>query len=141
MKKKSMPKDNFSIKSNDESTEEFNGLIEDSINNIPQGNIMSSFNFAEELSPSESLIIKQSTDPELNRTTTYGLVDNRKTKAEANVVTKSVDGEAYSISRFYKLRYSTAKMLNEIKASHSNVNVYMNTIVDEAIRYYYSSLR
>lgn len=33
-------------------------------------------------------------------------------------------------------------MLNEIKASHPNVNVnvYMNTIVDEAIRYYYGGL-
>jgi hypothetical protein len=28
-------------------------------------------------------------------------------------------------------------MLNEIKAYHPDVNVYMNTLVDEAIRYYY----
>lgn len=50
----------------------------------------------------------------------------------------STECEAYTIGRYYKLRYSTAKMLNEIKASHHDVNVYMNTIVDEAIRYYCS---
>lgn len=82
-------------------------------------------------------MIQQSTAPELNKTTTEGIVDNIKTKSEANVATDFVYGEAYSISLFYKLRYSTAKMLNEIKASHSNVNVYMNTIVYEAIRYCY----
>jgi hypothetical protein len=49
-----------------------------------------------------------------------------------------VDGEAHTVNRFYKIRYSTAKMLNEIKASHPDVNVYMNSIVDEAIRHYYS---
>jgi hypothetical protein len=51
----------------------------------------------------------------------------RKFKAEAKIATAPIDGEAYS----------TAKMLNEIKASHPDVNVYMNTIVDEAIKYYY----
>jgi hypothetical protein len=55
-----------------------------------------------------------------------------------NTATPGVEGEAYTIGRYYKLRYSTAKMLNEIKASNPDVNVYMNTLVDEAIRYYYS---
>lgn len=84
---------------------------------IPDGTLISSFNFSED-----------------------SIIDNRKTKTEAAVKTPKVDGEAYTIGRFYKLRYSTAKMLNEIKANHHNVNVYMNTIVDDAIRYYYNAL-
>lgn len=89
----------------------------------PLGILVSSFNFTEDaVSPKENL------------------EDNRKTKTATVVATPSVEGEAYTIGRFYKLRYSTAKMLNEIKAAHPDVNVYMNTIVDEAIRYYYSFL-
>jgi hypothetical protein len=68
------------------------------------------------------------------------LLDTRKTKTEGNVATPTVDGEAYTVGRYYKLRYSTAKMLNEIKAGHKDVNVYMNSIVDEAIRWYYGHL-
>jgi hypothetical protein len=68
------------------------------------------------------------------------LIDTRKTKTEGNVATPSVDGEAYTVGRYYKLRYSTAKMLNEIKAGHKDVNVYMNSIVDESIRWYYGWL-
>ncbi|MDF2674930.1 MAG: hypothetical protein K0R09_3198 [Clostridiales bacterium] len=67
-----------------------------------------------------------------------GLTDNRKNKTAANTATPPVDSEPHTVNRFYKLRYSTAKMLNEIKASHPDVNVYMNSIVDEAIRHYYS---
>jgi hypothetical protein len=82
--------------------------------NVPKGALVSSFTFLEDLA------------------------DNRKLKTEAAAATPTADGEAYSIGRYYKLRYSTARMLNEIKASHFDVNVYMNTIVDEAIRYYYT---
>lgn len=74
------------------------------------------------------------------KATTSSLIDTRKTKTEGNVATPTVDGEAFSVGRYYKLRYSTAKMLNEIKAGHKDVNVYMNSIVDEAIRWYYRHL-
>ena len=45
--------------------------------------------------------------------------------------------ECFNIKRTYKIRESTARMLNEIKAVHPDVNVYMNTIVDAALRHYY----
>ena len=35
----------------------------------------------------------------------------------------------------------TVRILSKIKAIHSDDNVYLNTIVDEAIRYYYESLK
>ncbi|WP_261856507.1 hypothetical protein [Clostridium folliculivorans] len=49
-----------------------------------------------------------------------------------------VDGEPLDLQRNYKIRKSTARMLNEIKAAHPNVNVYMNTIVDAALRHYHN---
>lgn len=116
MNKKNNKKNSLNLLKNDlcyEGEVEEIGLC--SANNLPEGTPVSSFNFSEE-----------------------PLEDNRKTKKAANTATLPIDNEPYSISRFYKLRYSTAKMLNEIKANHPDVNVYMNTIVDEAIRYYYS---
>ena len=106
------------------------GFIE---GDVDVGNVITSFSFAPAPSAAESA---QSNTFEFNKNNT-ALTDNRKIKTEANVATPAVDDEPYTIGRYYKLRYSTAKMLNEIKASHHDVNVYMNTIVDEAIRYYY----
>jgi hypothetical protein len=54
--------------------------------------------------------------------------------------TPVVDGEDFTLVRSYKLRPSTLKKLNEIKAKHQDVNVYLNTIVDEAISFYYAHL-
>lgn len=102
-----------------------------------QGILISSFSFNESDAPSASTIDFSTNAP---NSQTDALEDNRKIKTEANTATPTIDGEPYSIGRYYKLRYSTAKMLNEIKASHADVNVYMNTIVDEAIRYYYEVL-
>ncbi|MBL4935556.1 hypothetical protein JK636_07260 [Clostridium sp. YIM B02515] len=106
------------------------GFIE---GDVDFGNVITSFSFAPappaaEPTPSNTF--------NFNKNNT-ALTDNRKIKTEANVATPKVDDEPYTVGRYYKIRYSTAKMLNEIKASHHDVNVYMNTIVDEAIRYYY----
>ena len=49
-----------------------------------------------------------------------------------------VDGEAFTIKRGYKMRPSTLRKLHEIRANHKDVNVYMNTIIDEAINFYYN---
>jgi hypothetical protein len=104
---------------------------------VIQGTLISSFSFNESAAaPVASVDFSSNTlEPQTN-----ALDDNRKTKTEANTATPAIDGEPYTIGRYYKLRYSTAKMLNEIKASHPDVNVYMNSIVDEAIRYYYGDL-
>jgi hypothetical protein len=104
--------------------------------------VLSSFSFTSELEPAltEAPTIVNAFEFNTSKPEAGTLVDNRKTKTEPNTVTPSIEGESYTVSRFYKLRYSTAKMLNEIKAAHPDVNVYMNTIVDEAIRYYYSFL-
>lgn len=68
------------------------------------------------------------------------IFDHRTLKANPNGRTPSVDGEAFDMVRCYTLRRSTVRILSKIKAIHTDDNVYLNTIVDEAIRYYYDYL-
>ncbi|MFW2491573.1 hypothetical protein ACN077_23885 [Clostridium chromiireducens] len=69
------------------------------------------------------------------------VLDHRTLKANPSGRTPPVDGEIYDMVRTYTLRRSTVRILSKIKAIHSNDNVYLNTIVDEAIRYYYEYLK
>ena len=69
------------------------------------------------------------------------IVDHRTLKSNPNGRTPAVDGEAFDMVRSYTLRRSTVRILNKIKVIHSDDNVYLNTIVDEAIRYYYEYLK
>ena len=66
--------------------------------NIPQGTIIFSFNFADEFSPSDSSIIKQTPVPGIYKTAAKGLVDTRRPKPVANVATSLKDDEAYTIT-------------------------------------------
>lgn len=68
------------------------------------------------------------------------IIDNRTSKANPNGRTPTVDGEAFDMVRSYALRRSTVRTLSKIKAIHKDDNVYLNTIVDEAIRAYYETL-
>lgn len=69
------------------------------------------------------------------------ILDHRTLKLNPNGRTPSVDGEAFDMVRSYTLRRSTVRILSKIKAIHIDDNVYLNTIVDEAIRYYYEYLK
>jgi hypothetical protein len=69
------------------------------------------------------------------------ILDHRTLKANPNGKTPPVDGEAFDMVRSYTLRRSTVRILSKIKAIHSDDNVYLNTIVDEAIHYYYEYLK
>jgi hypothetical protein len=54
--------------------------------------------------------------------------------------TPAVDGEAFTLKRCYQFRPSTLRKLNELKAQHQEVNVYLNTIIDEAISHYHEHI-
>lgn len=129
MKKENKINDLIDEFNSEENLEEFNGICED-ITGIP----ISSFNFEKDILSKENLSTANLTSlpPSVDSFT-----DNRKVKTEAPGITPPIDGEFFDTQRCYKIRNSTARMLNEIKAVHPNVNVYMNTIVDAAIRNYY----
>ncbi|WP_346877659.1 MULTISPECIES: hypothetical protein [unclassified Clostridium] len=129
MKKENIINDPIYEFNSEEDLEELNGICED-ITGIP----ISSFNFEKDTPSKENLSTANLTSlPPYVDSFTY----NRKVKTEASGITPPIDGEFFDTQRCYKIRNSTARMLNEIKAVHPNVNVYMNTIVDAAIRNYY----
>jgi hypothetical protein len=64
-------------------------------------------------------------------------LNNGKQQAQPYGITPPVDGEHFELSRTFKFRRSTVKMINQIKAEHQYENVYLSSIVDDAIRYYY----
>ena len=68
------------------------------------------------------------------------LVDTRKLQLQSNGITPPIDGEYFEIKRTFMFRRSTVRMLNKLKAEHPDVNVYLSTIVDEAIRHYYEAV-
>jgi hypothetical protein len=74
---------------------------------------------------------------EIKEVEPYELVDNRKLQAQPNGITPPVDGEYFEVSRTFKFRRSTVRMLNRLKAEHEDENVYLSSIVDDGIRYYY----
>jgi hypothetical protein len=61
-------------------------------------------------------------------------------KAVQKGSTPPIDGEHFTLKRCYQFRPSTIRKLNEIKSKHADVNVYLNTVLDEAIQYYYGFL-
>lgn len=73
--------------------------------------------------------------------TKNAILDDKTSKGNPSGRTPPVDGEIYDMVRTYTLRRSTVRILSKIKAIHSDDNVYLNTIVDEAIRYYYEYLK
>jgi hypothetical protein len=48
--------------------------------------------------------------------------------------TPAVNGEEYDVRRSYQLRKSTVGMLNKLIGMNKNIDIHMNTIVDNAIR-------
>lgn len=77
---------------------------------------------------------------EIKEAEPYELVDNRKLQTQPNGITPPVDGEYFDVSRTFKFRRSTVRMLNRLKAEHRDENAYLSSIVDEAIRHYYEHI-
>lgn len=131
-----------------------------------KGTVIQSFNFsnennepasvssvAENTKAQETELNKQTADikaPEVKVETTEvkkvdtkvneanaSLSDNRANTGSARGLTPEIDGERLCIKRSYQYRESTLRKLNELKAVHPDVNVYLNTIIDAAINHYY----
>ena len=64
------------------------------------------------------------------------LQDNRH-NPQPNGITPPIDGEFFEVRRSYSFRKSTLIKLNQIKGTSPDYNIYMNTIIDSAICFYY----
>ena len=67
------------------------------------------------------------------------LQDNRH-NPQPNVITPPIDGEFFEVRRSYSFRKSTIIKLNQIKGTSHDYNIYMNTILDNAICFYYDHI-
>lgn len=63
--------------------------------------------------------------------------DNKLFRSQPYGITPPVNGEYFDTRRSFSFRKSTVRMLNELKAAHPDINVYLNSIVDKAICHYY----
>lgn len=66
---------------------------------------------------------------------------NYNEKEKTYGATPLIDGESFNIKRSYQLRASTLKKLQELKLLHPNVNVHLNTLIDNAINLLYSYIK
>ncbi|GKU24059.1 hypothetical protein CFOLD11_08850 [Clostridium folliculivorans] len=146
----------FTIDKDDLAYEEemdMNGFIETEIVGTP----VATFSFCEEAStslineePSSISEDKSNNKIELNITNNNqdknitpksnrknSLIDNRTLKSQPYGITPPIDGEAFTITRSFKFRVSTARLLNEIKAAHPDPNAYLSTVIDAAVRKYH----
>lgn len=96
---------------------------------IPEDECISAFSFTKDIAQPENTI-------PINSLSNSELIKSNKKLAYG--ITPPIDGEMFDIKRSYTFRQSTVRKLNELKAIHPDINVYMNTIVDAAINYYYN---
>ena len=108
---------------------EADGFVE---GDVSFGKTLATFNFDQQTSPQSS----QTVSVDSSNKTNQFQVRNTLLKG----LTPPIDGEQFTVKRSYQLRPSTLRKLNEIKAHHSDVNVYLNTILDEAILHYYDQI-
>ena len=64
-------------------------------------------------------------------------IEDNRHKPQPNGITPPIDGEFFEVRRSYSFRKSTLIKLNQIKGTSSDYNIYMNTIIDSAICFYY----
>jgi len=104
---------------------------------------IASFTFTKDAALSDKPMIEPKPLMEINLQTAdkaaspENLFDNRTCRTQAFGITPPVNGEYFEVKRTFVFRRSTVKMLNKLKAEHEDENVYLSSIVDEALRFYY----
>jgi hypothetical protein len=97
----------------------------------PSGRIISTFSFADRTVETKAEVTERSEVSEK-------LTDNRRFQKQSYGITPPVEGEHFEVKRTFVFRRSTVRMLNKLKAEHEDENVYLSSIVDEAVRFYYN---
>jgi len=155
MKCKSKSKNNL-VQSEDLCFEEEldeNGICETPITGTP----VAEFSFVDNYIPSKEPMLKElelkereSPIPSTNSTnnvsdkfaasTDAWTKDTITYRSEPYGITPPVNGEYFDTRRTFTFRKSTVRKLNELKANHPDINVYLNTIVDNAVCHYYDCI-
>ena len=150
MRRKSKSNNNLISKDDfcyEEEVEE-NGICETPVT----GNMVAQFSFSDNNLSSNEPMSKQpepevkkvqmfpwSPNPTLESTPSKAMEfkDNKTITPYPYGITPPVDGEYLDTRRSFSLRKSTIRMLNELKAADPDINIYLNSIVDKALRHYH----
>ena len=116
------------------------------------GNMVAQFSFADNYHPTDEPMLKQP-EPEVKKFQMFSsdlnppleftsnkvmeLNDNKTINPYPYGITPPVDGEYLDTRRSFSLRKSTIRMLNELKAADPDINIYLNSIMDKALRHYH----
>jgi hypothetical protein len=128
-----MNKNTSAIECLDEYDIEEEGFIE---GDMDTGKVLSTFSFG--------MCADSKNDKDSSIQSTVHLNTDEKLAAQPQTYTSSprgltppINGEYFTVKRSYAMRPSTVRKLNELKATHPDVNVLFNTIIDMAISHYY----
>ena len=115
----------------DEEVEE-NGIC----NHLPTGRAVAVFSFNNDTMPADKVIIKEQPVDIAKPVTQLDIIDTRTLRPQAFGKTPSINGEAFERSRTFMFRISTIRVLNKIKAEDPDENIYLSSIIDNAILHY-----
>ena len=108
----------------------------------PSKDVVASFCFTDEAKEENAVFEKKKEEAQpvtkINFSSPH-LQDNRH-NPQPNGITPPIDGEFFEVRRSYSFRKSTIIKLNQIKGTSPDYNIYMNTILDNAICFYYDHI-
>ena len=104
----------------------------------PSKDVVASFCFTDEAKEENAVFEKKETQPVTQINFTSPSIEDKRHKAHPNGITPPIDGEYFEVRRSYSFRKSTLIKLNQIKGTSTDYNIYMNTIIDSAICFYYN---
>ena len=108
----------------------------------PSKDAVASFCFTDEAKEENAVFDKEKEEAQpvtkINFSSPH-LQDNRH-NPQPNGITHPIDGEFFEVRRSYSFRKSTIIKLNQIKGTSHDYNIYMNTILDNAICFYYDHI-
>ena len=108
----------------------------------PSKDAVASFCFTDEAKEENAVFEKkkEETQPVTKINFILPSIEDNRNKTQPNGVTPPIDGEFFEVRRSYSFRKSTLIKLNQIKGTSSDFNIYMNTIMDSAICFYYDHI-
>jgi hypothetical protein len=125
---------NFNVENIDACEVEDEGFFEGDIPNL--GTPIAIFNFGADSNNADMDLSLKAQPIGAKQDNNLG-TEKKFTSPSAKGLTPPIDGEQFTLKRGYQFRPSTLRKLNELKAKHPDINVYLNTILDAAILHYY----
>ena len=134
MRKSKIKSENTSIDKDDlgyEEEYEENGLCD-----FVPGTPVAEFCFDANTVPSSGPMLKELPVKIVSAAPKHDLLDNRTLRPQAFGKTPSINGESFELTRTFVFRRSTVRILNQLKAEDPDENIYLSSIIDNAIRHY-----